>query len=257
VGLDLKREVIDDVVLSGGVRYGDSPYDTPDLESAYLKNNFIGYGSVKIANQLSLRAVYGQSHVDTVVKAGIFPSFFPTAAPQNMTFAGRYTFSTGRRFNAFGLRLEKEDYYILSEYARVLINYEKVSSEVPYLTALYTSGQEKFNAYYVTAGLRFGDFSPHFTYSEVRKFRSNFTFPDAAKAGAYAIGTAKKLTPMEPVRQRSFALGLNYNLLPTVVLKGQYQYLQAKDNDVKIILGPTLKKGDIVQTISAAVSLVF
>mgnify|MGYP000703349651 CR=1 FL=1 len=56
--------------------------------------------------------------------------------------------------------------------------------------------QAETNAFYIMGGRRFGDFLAHVTYAQLDE---------------------------DEGRQSSWTLGLNYNILPTVVLKGEYK----------------------------------
>src|SRR5690606_1811491 len=60
------------------------------------------------------------------------------------------------------------------------------------------------NAFYLMGGRRFGDFLPHVTYAQLD-----------APAG----------------RQRSMTYGLNYNLMPTVTLKGEFKRVDVSQGD--------------------------
>ncbi|MGL4317728.1 MAG: hypothetical protein ACRCTL_14100 [Pseudomonas sp.] len=62
--------------------------------------------------------------------------------------------------------------------------------------SIETNGSAETNAFYLMGGRRFGEFLPHVTYAQL----------DAPEG-----------------RQRSMTYGLNYNLMPTVTLKGEYK----------------------------------
>jgi len=263
IGADFRYNITDDLLATAGVRYGNTPYSVegaPGHLAIDLSDAFIAYASLDINNSIKVRGAYGQVRVDSTTTPNL--AFTSDGEETLSSYTEYITF----RFYSAGVRADVGNFLLISEYARSIENFHSISPTVAGdYPAIYSTQVADYQGFYATAGYRLSDFTPHITYA-----MSHIQYRDMSYGGLASIPLpapypdgligdvqADLASAIQPAEQHTMTLGLNYNILPTIVLKGQYQYTKVVSGSPILILGPTLNANDRIQSISTAVSLVF
>ncbi len=269
IGVDLKHSFFDVVDAKLGGRYGDGDYkDSTFPTPIILSRYFVGYIELNYNNMLRLRSSYGNTHVPAQRNVTVITkdrSQASSVAPVN--------FDTDFVFTSFGGTLDWNNFLLMAEYASTdqkLNSADTLSSSTLY--AGPTNGTNSVDAWYTTAAYHAGDWTPHFTYSHVKRTAKNFNYSNilnatytntglpAAFNSAYAAALKSTIAQAAEavVIEKTYTLGVNYNFSPTIVGKAQWE--QTRTNDapsVSIINGPVIGSNDIINIGELAVSFVF
>lgn len=171
-------------VFGGGGR--PNGFDTVPPTTAEI-DDLIGTRLNLEGDGWKLHSTYSQFHVVQLI-----PSYTATPTPPSNSTLNiiRIAIPGTIRVFTLGAHYEKESLMIYSEYSQ---------SHLSETDAIFTS-RELAKGYYSTLGYHFGKFLPHYTYSYA-KF----------DAGHLIAG-----------HEKSHALGLNYQMNPSTVVKGEY-----------------------------------
>lgn len=314
VGLDFKKNLFDVVDVVVGARAGQALYNDDDAyaNTANLNRVFIGFGEFSFNNMLKLRASYGttvsngtkvkntaeiKSSIDgsSVLTAYGAAIAGGTAAAQaaagakasellqagivrnvNNIYSTEFTFySAGATFDFQGLQL-------IGEYAATNQRVGSIAApDEGYVAIAPTSGTYRVRSWYTTAAYHLGDWTPHLTYSAVKKDWINgqnnegkiYTNTNSGSAAMnpiiQAVGEAiinGAMAPYQNATQRmnTITAGLNYNFTPTIVGKVQWEQVRTWVGEiatpppyVQFINGQQVASNNILNIAEAAVSFVF
>lgn len=238
-GIDLLYRIpVGTLDLEVQALYGDShvsiPRGSAKLTSAKgLKLALAGSG-------LNLQAGYARTDLQVHWGDELF-HYLNTTLPPNL--AQNMSGNEGHaQFFSAGLQWEKDNWLVIAEYAK-----RKVDRYI-----------NTSHAWYVTAGYRFGEFTPFFTYAQQTQDTpaNDVTLPPA-QAPLMNIFNASRNNA-----QKSVALGMRLDVARNVALKGQLERIYPGPDGRGIFAPPDtpadyIKTTDPVHVLSLSVDFVF
>lgn len=248
-GIDFNHRVrFDDMTATVRGGYGWTDADTE--EGVIKSRNAFFLVAILESRESTLFSRYSRTALTIDAFDPLFDGF-RMFGPAGEAIADRYAVdNTKTNIWSLGLRHEPRDWFVMAEWSRARTRSVLGDSE----------------GWYISSGYRHGSLTPYVTLAGRRPLTST-SHPGVPVAGlppqlagkaAMLNSTLNQILGMAP-RQKSVSLGLRWDVVPGIALKGQFDYLDLASDSPGVLgnIQPEFERGGSVSLFSLSMDFVF